>query len=406
MPGLTRHHELASLLKEHGWRTEIYSTPFNHKTSRLDRAVSAQRMVLEQDEQGVPFIWVYSLPYASNGLRRYLNMVSYSAVAVWAGLVRPKPSIIVGSSSHLLAGLSAWLVARRHKLPFVLEVRDLWPDSLVQLGLTNPFVIKPLAVLETFLYRRSVAVIALTEGIRDGVIAKGVPANKVVLIPNATTRPAPLDVRQRTEERRRRHWEGKTVAVWVGAHGPANGLEHVVDAARLLTHRTDIVIAFVGDGPDKGDLMRRSAGLENVEFHDPIPKEQVSDTLRAADIGILHSRAFQAFTGARPNKLFDYMAAGLPIVCALPGEALGLVNEAGAGICAEWENARSIAGAIVKLADCQELRDSLGGSGFRYVAHRHSRENTAVDLNDLLLRLIAQSQASKLVSAKNEVSHA
>lgn len=403
MAGGTRHYELATLLKEYDWNPVIFATAFNHRTGEFDRPSSWSRPLTKKAESGVNFVWLYSTPYADNGAHRYLNMVSFAGTSLIAGIRGSKPAVVIGSSPHLLAAFSAWIVSQWHRVPFVLEIRDLWPDSLVQLGLSNAAIINSLSMIERFLYRRASAIIALTHGIADGIIEKGVSPEKVVLIPNAAKRPRPLDPENRAAERHRRGWQDRTVAIWIGAHGPANGLEHVVDAARLLAHRDDILFAFVGDGPDKSDLTARAVGLHNIEFHDPVPKESVSQILRAADIGILHSRAFHAFTGARPNKLFDYMAAGLPIVCAIPGEALNVVEEAGAGIGAEWENAQSISDGICQLASSPDFRARIGTSGFTHVSHGHSREDTAITLHELLTHITAPSQTSISLSTDYEV---
>ena len=384
MAGGTRHFEFSTILRAQGWTTTIFATPYSLKTAAFERPVSKLKPSIERNEQDVRFVWLYTTPYASNGASRYLNMLSFMANAGWAGVRRSKPSLIIGSSPHLLSALAAWGVSRRHRVPFVLEIRDLWPDTIIQLGVRNPAIIRPLQLIERFLYERADAIIALTDGIRTGIIKKSVPAEKVHMIPNGTQKPAPLDAELRAADRRRYSWDDKTIAIWMGAHNPANGLEFVVEAARQLRDRENLRIVFVGDGSDKPKLIAQAAELPNVQFLDQVPKNDVSRMLRAADIGMLHSRAFEAFTGARPNKLFDYMSAGLPIVCAVPGEASALVQEAGCGIDAEWENAASIAGGIAFLADDEPFRRRLGAQGFQHVIQKHSREASAIALNQLL----------------------
>jgi glycosyltransferase involved in cell wall biosynthesis len=255
---------------------------------------------------------------------------------------------------------------------------------LVQLGLTSRLVIEPLAMLERFLYARADRVIALTDGIADRIRAKGVPPEKITVIPNAMLRPTPLDTEARNDLRCRLGWDGKVVVVWAGSHNPMNGLDVVVDAARLLQDRADILVVFIGDGSLKNDLVVQASDLRNVEFHDPIPKTEIGAWLRAADIGLLHSRRFEVFTGARPNKLFDYMAAGLAIVSTVPGEAWRLVDEAGAGLAAEWEDPGALADAIRSLADRPELRRAMGAKAFAAVIETHSREATAARLATVL----------------------
>gem|GEM_PF-2501860 len=384
MPETVRQWELASLLKDFGWTTTIFATAFNHKMRTFVRPVSPVRPVVTRDEQGVRFVWLYSAPYNGNDWRRYVNMFSFFCLATGVGLWRRSPSIVIGTSPNLFAGLAGWIIAKRHRVPFVLEVQDLWPESLVQLGLNNRLIIAVLAGVETFLYKRADRVICLTDGIRDGVLSKHVDAGKVELISNAAMRPPPLGDSNRDELRRQLGWDERVVAIWLGAHGQANGLNTIVEAARVLQGCPSVLIVLLGDGPEKKGLIEQARGLPNVRFLDPVPKTEVGDYLRAADIGILNSKKFKAFEGARPNKLFDYMSAGLPIVVSMPGEATRMVREASCGVEAEWENPRSIADGIRRLASDPELRSRLGASGFSYLSTYHTRESTARQLDKLL----------------------
>jgi glycosyltransferase involved in cell wall biosynthesis len=159
----------------------------------------------------------------------------------------------------------------------------------------------------------------------------------------------------------------------------------------------------VGDGTDKPKLIAQAKGMRNVQFLEQVPNDAVSPMLRAADIGILHSRAFDAFTGARPNKLFDYMSAGLPIVCAVPGEAFALVQAAESGIEAEWENPSSIAKSITVLADEANLRRRLGSNGHAHVIEKHSREASSVALNRVLRQVERKQFDSKAVHLSTAV---
>jgi glycosyltransferase involved in cell wall biosynthesis len=334
--------------------------------------------------------WLYSTPYRANDWRRYANMTSFMTTAAAAGLrASPPPDVVIGSSPHLLTGLAAWTLAKKHHAPFVFEVRDMWPDMLEQLGLASS-IVAPLARLEAFLYRKAARVIALTDGIKDRIVAKGVPAEKVVVIANSALRPAPPDAARRDQRRAELGWQGKTVLIWAGSHNPMNGLDVVVDAARLLQSDPDVLVAFIGDGSRKASLVAQADGLPNVRFYDPLPRSEIQDFLRAADIGLLHSRRFDAFTGARPNKLFEYMSAGLPILTTVPGEACQIVLDAGAGIHAEWENPHALAAAIVELASQPDTRREMGLRGHEYVIENHSRERTAEDLAALLREAIEQ----------------
>lgn len=378
MPGGTRHVELAVLMQRLGWHTVVFATSFNHSLSTQLRPTSLRHPVLHEEVEGVGFRWLYSSAYRGNTWRRYWNMVSFTVPVVLAGLRQPRPDVVIGSSPHLFAAFGAWILACRYRRPFLLEVRDVWPDSLVELGLRSPVVITPLRMIERFLYARARRVVALTQGIATQIVAKGVPTDKLVLIPNASLKPSPIDPTQRSVRRHEAGWDGKVVAIWIGAHGIANGLDLVVEAGRRLRDDPHILLVLVGDGPEKPRLRELAAGLPNVVFRDPLPKRTVGDVLSAADIGIMVHRGTQQITGSRPNKLFDYMAAGLPIVSNISGECQRLIEEAGAGIHAPPEDPSALADAIRRLADAPGDRAEMGREGFRYVAQAHSREDTAV----------------------------
>lgn len=387
MPGGTRHYELATLLKSHGWTTTIFASPFHYSTRKFVRPVSPMRAMRENVDE-VIFRWIYTTPYLSNDWRRYLNMLSFLPMFLVDGLRQTRPHCIIGSSPHPFAALGAWIAARWYRVPFVLEIRDVWPETLVELGLRCPLIVYPLAVLERFLYRRAARIVALTDGIKQRIQAKGIEEKKIVLIPNAAMRPPHLDLERRDQTRRRLGWNGKVVAIWAGAHGTANGLEVIVEAGRCLADREGILIVLVGDGPAKASLKQEAAGLENVVFLDPLPKSEVSDVLRAADIGLLVHRHVDVVQGARPNKLFDFMSAGLPIVSNIGGEAWKLIEAAGAGVRVQPEDPVALAEAIWSMAT-DPYRQRMGQRGFAYVLQHHSREQTADDLAQLLQEVVA-----------------
>jgi glycosyltransferase involved in cell wall biosynthesis len=388
--GGTRHYELASVLKENGWSPTIFATPMNGITGRFERPISVFSPVVKRSESGIPFTWLYSLPYRSNGIRRYANMLSFMLIAFVSGIRSDRPDIIIGSSPHLLTPLAATLVAKRHRVPFVLEIRDLWPESLIQLGLTAPLIIKPLWLLQRYVYASADAIICLTDGIVEGVLASDIPVDKTIMIPNAALKPAPLNAAMRTVNRERLGWNNRTVAIWIGAHGPANNLEVLVQAARQLTDRPELLIVFVGGGSAKPGLLEMAQDLDNVEFHAAVPKTEVQNLLRAADIGVIVHRNTEAVRGARPNKLFDYMAASLPIVLNLDGEARSLVEECNSGLFAIPESPMDLAKRIRQLNDDVSLRINLGRHGYDHVSTAHSREGTA----DILSMLLAKTMSN------------
>jgi glycosyltransferase involved in cell wall biosynthesis len=392
MPGGSRHFELARALGAYNWETSIIATPFSHKTAEFLRPVSFRHPFANENAEGVTFRWLYSLPYSQNDWRRYANMLTFGLGLYPASLGLGEPDAVLGSSPHLLAALGAWAVAKRFSVPFLFEVRDLWPETLVQMGLRNPAIIGALSRIERFLYRQADLIPYLTEGIGEGIASKGVEREKLLFLPNASSRPLPLDAFERLRIRCQLGWEDDIVAIYAGAHGPANALEEVVAAARQLPESSRVRIVFVGDGPSKDALRVQAEGLDRVTFMDSIPKSEIAAVLRAADIGLLSLRQTKVFEGARPNKLFDYLASGLPIISTIGGEVAHVLAEAKAGTFSPPEK---LASTLLEWSRNPDQRRAMGRSGFEYVSNTLTREDTAQTLAAHLDRLSARRQQAK-----------
>lgn len=396
--GSTRHHEFASIVEYLGWHTIIFASPFSLKERQYFRPVSPRNFVRKRTEDGVAFVWLYSIPYQHNNWRRYLNMLSFAIASVMVGIIHPRPDVIVGSSPQLFTGLAAWLLARWHRVPFVFEVRDLWPDSLIDMGLANPLVIGPLARIERHLYKHADHIIPLSEGISQAIHSKGIQSGKITLIPNAASSVTSSSADVRTDSRTRYGWGDRIVFVYIGAHGPANSLDTVVETARLLSANQQVLFVLVGDGPDKSRLVQQSLGLSNVEFFDAVQKKDVHELLAASDVGLITLRKSKVFEGVRPNKFFDYIAAGLPIITNVPGETKMLVEEANAGIFVIPEDPMKLSEAVHTLASDAELRARLGKGAKAYGELMPSREDTAKTFVGVLAPLAERRSTTGLQS--------
>jgi glycosyltransferase involved in cell wall biosynthesis len=285
----------------------------------------------------------------------------------------------VGSSVHLVAALAGWFVAVLRRVPFVFEVRDLWPQALVDMGALRPtgMVTRLLRGLEKFLYRRARMVISVPPGGVDYIAGLGIPREKVVHIPNGVARreaaAGPAELVSRIRDLRA---QGCVVAGYTGWHGLANRVDVLVEAARLLRDRgrDDIRMVLVGDGPEKAACERLAAryGLPNVLFVPPVPRTEVAGLLESVDITLFALRDTAVFRyGLSCNKLFDYLASGRPMVFAADEER-NPVRGAEAGICVPAESPEAVAGALEKLADLgPEGRREMGERGRHYVATHH-----------------------------------
>ena len=364
-------------------------------TGRLDRwdttIIAAGRNLFTREHRSSDrtgaYRTVWTTPYGHNGIARILNWASFAAGATVVGLGTTRPDVVYASSPHLLTGLSGWLLARRYKAPFVLEVRDLWPQVLADTGrldessLTYRWVKR----LELFLYRRADAVVALTEGVAAHIAESGVGTARIHVIPNGAD-PADFTPSARREDLRARYgFEGVTF-VYAGAHGPANGLDFVLDAAREVSAELpEARFVLVGDGLSKPALQARARRerIDSVTFLDPIPKNEIPDLLAAADVGIHVLADLPLFLyGVSPNKLFDYMAAGLPVLTNTAGEVGDLVKGNDAGVAVTPSD---LASGVRQLVEAGEpVRQEWGASGRDFMAANRSRTLMAERLQVLL----------------------
>lgn len=377
-PGGTRHVELFGRLNE--WDATV---------------VAARRNLLTglplNDSDGL-LSGVWTSPYRSNGPARLLNWASYSASAAIAGLRGERADVVYASSPHLLAGLTGWSLSKRWRVPFVLEVRDLWPRVLLDMGqfTEDSWAYRALVALERFLYQRADRIVVLAEGTAKALVSEGVERAKLSLIPNGAEPADFAPTAPRDELRRRLGFEG-TVAVYAGAHGPANGLDALLDAAaEVADDHPDLRVVLVGGGVEKERLAERvrAERLANVELRDPIPKSDIPDLLAAADIGLHVLADVPLFRyGISPNKLFDYLAAGLPVLTNTGGEVAELVVESGAGLAVSPDG---IAGGLRRMVIASlEQRRTWAERGPAFMERTHSRSILAARLERLLDELVS-----------------
>ncbi len=350
--GITRHYAFARELQRRGHRVTIVASSFDHVTRRETRLGANETWRLEMVED-VPFLWLRTPAYRGNSLARVRNIFSFAWSVAYrlAGQGIERPDLVVGSSPTLFAALAARKLAARWKIPFVMEVRDLWPESLVSLGKLSrrhPLV-KALALIEKHLYRSAAGIVTLLPNACEYIVARGGPPDKVFWVPNGVDLalfPAPNPPQGADAFR----------VLYAGSHGLANGLDAILDAAAILQakgqgHR--IRFTLVGDGPQKPRLIKRAHDeqIDNVEFLDPVPKMNMHRLLSGADAFIVTLRSAEVYRyGTSLNKIFDFLAAGRPIVFGTP-ECRNPVSESGAGLVVPPEDAPALAAAVESLAE-------------------------------------------------------
>jgi glycosyltransferase involved in cell wall biosynthesis len=401
-PGITRHFSFAAALNQRGHDVTLIAASFDHVTRRETRLSPGERFRIEMIE-GVRFLWLRTPPYEGNTTRRVWNMLVFAS-RLWrrCGMqeLRP-PDVIVGSSPHLFGAFAAWRLARAFGVPFVLEVRDLWPEVLVELGSVRPDhpVVRVLAWIERTLYRNAAQVITLWPNSPPYIAARGGHRDRIVWIPNGVAleeiHAQPLSTSA-----------GSFTVMYLGAHGLANSLHTLVDAAALLQaegYADKVRFRFIGDGPKKSDLIRQAqtAGLDGmVRFEAPIPKQSVDDVMAEANIFILPLHQCNLFRwGMSPNKLFDYMAAARPVVTAVDASSNPVV-EAGAGLSVPAGDAGALAEAIkTLLAMSPQERWQMGLRGRRYVEAHHDTARLAERFEACLLSAVRGDRIARDTAA-------
>jgi glycosyltransferase involved in cell wall biosynthesis len=320
--------------------------------------------------------WLYATPNEGMALKTIGHLSFMISSVLLGGRASGPADVVVVSSPTFFAVGSGWLLARLKRARLVVEVRDLWPAIFTELGvLTNRPVIRLLERLELAAYAAADTVIVVSDGFRANLIGRGVPASKVHTIRNGVCAgefdpDAPADTRLRA---RLGANPGDCLVLYAGTHGISQGLTSVADSAALLTDEP-IRFAFVGDGADKQRLRHRVAehGLRNVALLPGIPHEQIPALLAAADICLVPLRDVPLFSSFIPSKMFEYLAAGKPVVAALAGEAAQILREAGAWVVPPADSA-ALASAIRTLAAAPQRRQTMGRRGRCYVEEHFDR---------------------------------
>jgi glycosyltransferase involved in cell wall biosynthesis len=338
-------------------------------------------------------VWSYASPN-KGFLKRILAQLSFGCLAsILGGKAIGHPDLIIVESPPLFNVIAARVLAWFKHCPFVFWVADLWPESAIQLGaLRNRTLIRLSEWLEWSTYEQASLIWAVTEGIRDTLIRRGLPSKRILLITNGvdTTKFCPMSQKL---ARSVLGWDDRFIVLYAGTHGLSHGLTTVLNAAEQLLDRDDILFVLVGDGADKGDLMAQAQnrGLKNVTFLDSLPHEQMPQLLAAASVCLAHTRRVQLFEGMLPIKMIEAMACARPILLALNGEARRIAEqEAAAAIYVEPENASSLISAILYLHEHPEEAEQLGHRGRIYVEEHFDYDRLTAALNVRLARMFGK----------------
>jgi glycosyltransferase involved in cell wall biosynthesis len=354
----------------------------NHPTGVIRPEYRGQ-FVKRESVEGIDLLrtWVYCA--ANKGFfRRVLNFLSFFFSSLMMGaLLTRKPDVVIGTSPQFFCAVSAYLLSRIKRVPFVFEVRDIWPQSAVEMGaLKNRWLIRALEAIEMYLYRHAMLIVPVAESTRDYLIGKGVAPEKIKIITNgvdaaylASASVTPEDVR------RQLNLEDKFVVSYIGTHGMAHALQVVLNVAKRFSGDSDVHFLFVGEGAEKQKLkqLAERLSLGNLTFLDEQPRERLLGFYRASDVSLVPLRRLAIFQKVLPSKLFELMGVGCPIICSVEGEAARLVAAAEAGLCIEPENEDALFVAINRLRAEPELRKRMSANGRQFVNAKYLRSALA-----------------------------
>jgi glycosyltransferase involved in cell wall biosynthesis len=318
---------------------------------------------------GIRVIRVWSYVTANEGiLRRSLDYLSYMASATCAAPFVRRPDIVVGTSPQFFTACAAYLISRMKRIPFVFELRDLWPESIKAVGaMQEGWLLRVLEYLEAFLYRRAASVVTVTLAFKRILSERGIDPAKIDVVTNGVDlsrfSPRPKDAALEAEL----GLADTFVAGYIGTHGMAHGLSTLLEAAEKLKDASPgshLRFLMLGDGAKKADLVDEAAkrGLDNVTFLDSVPRDQVSRYWSLLDACIIHLKNEPLFESVIPSKLFEAMAMGVPVLHGVSGESAELVSIEDIGLTFEPEDAAELCGCLIRLAEDTDLQARLGAN--------------------------------------------
>lgn len=395
--GGSRFNEMTQVWSKKGHSVTVLGGMVNYTTGKKPERYKGKHYY--KDADFYPSVDVLrchvSESYNVNFLGRLWGYFSFMFSAIWGGLFKTKGKydVILVTSPPLFVGMTAYILSRLKGIPFVFEIRDLWPESAIDTGvLKNKMIIRLAYWFEKFLYKRATFINVLTPAFREKLIEKGIQPEKIKFIPNA----ADFSLSEKLSDfdgnafKKKLDLEDKFVVTYVGAHGVANHLIQLLDAAEYLRD-TNIVFQLIGSGMQK-KMLQEETKKRNLEkqiiFRDPVAKEEVFKYIMASDMGTSVLKKVDTFKTIYSNKTFDYMSCKIPILLAIDGVSRELVEDAQCGIYVEPENAEDIAIKLKSIYQQPELLKGMGISGYHYAKDHFDREKLAEEYLSYLREVI------------------
>jgi glycosyltransferase involved in cell wall biosynthesis len=380
-PGGTRHHELARYFASEGHRVSIIASPVSYLTGK-----PGESKKIAHDAGGLITIYrTYTYPALHKSFfHRIFSFITFMNSSFFKSISIRHVDAVWGTSPPIFQSFTAWLVARLKHKPFILEIRDLWPEFAISVGVLNNRILIRLSLwLEKFLYTHADRIVVNSPGFIDHVRSRG--GKNIVLIPNGAD---PVFFKESVNEKRKSgpHRENEFVVLYTGAHGMSNDLEIVLQAAKLLEDQPKIRFILLGDGKEKPHLIQtaRQMKLKNLAFYDPLPKTEMPAVISAADACLAILKPIEMYKTTYPNKVFDYMAAGKPVILAIDGVIREVIEKADCGVFCQPGNPQKMSEAILKLYKNPESARQKGLNGQKYLAQHFDRAKIAEEFIEMI----------------------
>ncbi|AXX86647.1 glycosyltransferase, family 1 [Malaciobacter marinus] len=381
-PGGSRWNEFTSFFsKKAGFITDVIAGNIHYATGKKILPNTWSNTEKVDEDITLYRTWTYS-GYNSNFVGRVIGYLSYTFSSLLKALFLKKPDVYIVTSPSIFVGISAIIVSKLKRVPFIFEVRDLWPESAVATGvLNNKILLKILYWLEHRLYKYSKKIVVLTPAFKEN-IEKRYPEfiDKIEIITNGADFSIMGEEHKGSELRKKFAWGDKKVFTYLGAHGVANDLMQVVEAAKAFKEYDNIHFVLIGDGMQKKLLKQKASeyNLKNIEFIDSVPKHEVVDYVNASDVCMAILKKTDTFKTVYPNKVFDYMSCKKPVFVTIDGITRDLINEAKCGLYAEPENLEEFKKVVDKFLNMSDIElKAFGENGYKLVKEKFDREKLA-----------------------------
>jgi glycosyltransferase involved in cell wall biosynthesis len=388
---------MSRLWVEDGHEVAVLTGFPNHPTGVVPSAYRRKfrRLAAREIYHGVNVARTWLLPLPNRkAYERMLNYSSFFISSAFAGMFLRKPDVVIGTSPQLLVGLSGWWLARLNGVPFVFEVRDLWPESLAAVGVGNEqsALHWGLAKIAGFLYRNCDRLVVVTPAFKDYLIRHWqVPEEKIFVVENGVDTSLFNRFTPKAALRRKLDVDEKFVVSYIGTIGAAHGLETLLEAAsRMQEQMSEVLFLIVGEGAEKEGMMSlaRTRGLSNVRFVDQQARETIPAYIAASDACLVLLKRAELFKTVLPTKMLEFMSCARPVILGVDGHARKVMEQANAGIFITPEDPTALVGAVMKLASDPDLCESMGRNGRQHVLRYFSRRDSAKTYLDVLQGLL------------------